>query len=340
MIASDNQERRQMAVVGLLQVSDEPADLELVHGRLKDESSTVRWSAALALGQSGRVEAIPWLQEVAKSDTNDEVREAATDGVTKLQSTILWLRNMHEALKQAKESKKTVLAYFYMRGSDICGQYEDGVLADKDVVAATRPLVCVRLDVEKDADEARKLDVRGAPSILLLDGQGEEIARAQGQMEKEKLIAKLADAPPGTMTIREARRLAHSQPDNVQANWQVAQNYLDEGREELADPFLRNVINADDANAHGHTDSAIFALGFAFGKHGQYAQEVYCFQELLKRSPQYKDRDKALYCLGLGQLALGQKDKGRATLQQLMTEFPQSGTVAAAKQALDKLKDK
>lgn len=331
MLESDSPERRQMAVVGLLQVSDTPEDIERVHARLQDDSSIVRWSAAVALGQSGQVAVVPWLQEVAQNDKNEEVREAATAAINRVQSTIRWERVLPRA------SAKPVLVYFFMRSSDLCQQFEDGVLTDKSVAEASRNFICVRLDVSKAEAETRRLDVRGAPTILLLDGRGNELARASGQVEKEKLLAKLADAQTSKLTIREARRLAQKNPADVAANWKVAETYLDEGREDLADPYLRNVIDADEANQHGHTAAAMFAMGFAFGKNGKHAQSAYCMEQLLAKFPQYKDADKAWYCLGLSQLALGQKDKGRATLAKLAVEFPASGAGKGAKQVLEKL---
>ena len=340
MIASDNPERRQMAVVGLLQVSDALEDLERVQARLKDDSSTVRWSAALALGQCGRQEVIPWLQAAATNDANDEVREAATEGVTKLQLSIAWQRSLPDALKKARELKKPVLAYFFLRSEKLCQQYEDGVLADKSVVDAAQEFICVRLDAGKQADEARKHDVRGAPMILILDDHGNEMMRVPGLTEKDKLLAKLAEARRGKMTFLQARRQAQQHADDVQANWKVAETYLEEGREDLAEPHLRSVINADEQNRYGYTDNAMFALGFALGKRGQHAQSAYCMEQLLAKWPEFKDKDKALYCLGLSQLALGQKDKGRATLEKLVAEFPESATVKIAKQALEKLGNK
>ena len=103
---------------------------------------------------------------------------------------------------------------------------------------------------------------------------------------------------------------------------------------------MRNVIEHDEPNQYGHTDNAMFALGFALGKRGQYAQAVYSFEQLLARWPEFKDKDKTLYCLGLSRLALGQKDRGRAALEQLLREFPESSTVKTAQQALQKLGDK
>jgi len=331
MLESDSPERRQMAVIGLLQVSDAPEDIERVHARLKDDSSIVRWSASVALGQSGQIEAVPWLQEVAQNDKSEEVREAATEAVTRVQSSIRWERTL------PRISAKPVLVYFFMRGSDLCQQFEEGVLIDKNVAEAARNFTCVRLDVAKEQAETRRLDVRGAPTILVLDGRGHEISRASGQVEKGKLLAKLADAQTSKLTIREARRLAQKNPADVEANWKVAEAYLDEGREDLADPYLRNVINADEANQHGHTGAAMFAMGFAFGKNGKHAQSAYCMEQLLAKFPQFKDRAQALYCLGLSQLALRQKDKARVTLEKLTGEFPDSAVGKAGKQALERM---
>ena len=211
------------------------------------------------------------------------------------------------------------------------------MLADKAVADAAQEFVCVRVDAGKDTDEARKLDVRGAPTILVLDGQGNEMERVAGLVEKDKLLAKLAETRRGKLTFREARRLAQQNPGDVRANWKVAETYLEEGREDLAEPHLRSVLAHDEQNQYGYTDNAMFALAFALGKRGDYAKAVYSFEKLLERWPDFKDKDKALYCLGLSQLAVGQKDKGRAVLEQLVREFPESSTVKSAQAALSKL---
>ena len=324
MLAAANPERRQMAVIGLLQVSETEDDLARVMAKLTDDNSTVRWSAALALGQGGWTNAVPVLERIAKDDRSAEVREAAGEAAKKLRAGIAWAHVLPET------STKPVLAYFFVHGSDLCRQYEEGVLADPGVVAATRGFVCVRLNVEQQAATAQKFDVRGVPTLLLLDVQGNESARVAGVVAKEKLRVQLR----GSQLLIQA---AQQRPGDVEANWCVAEAYLDSGREDLAEPYLRNVIAHDDENRYGHTDRAIFALGFAFGKAGKHARAVYCMEQLLQRWPQFVDRDKALYCLGLSQLAGGQKDKGRQTLAMLISEFPGSTAAKAGQQIWEKL---
>jgi periplasmic divalent cation tolerance protein len=337
MLDSANPEHRQMAVVGLLQLSDAEADLQRVRLRLKDENPTVRWSAVLALGQTGRPEVAPWLEEVEKSDPSDSVREAAAEALSKLRSRIPWLRSMPEALRQARQSRKPVLAYFFVRGSELCQRYEQAVLADQQVVEAAQQFVCVRLNAETQPGEVRRFDVRGAPTVLLLDAQGNETGRVAGLVEPARLLAKIAQARQGRLTFGEARRLALRNPADVQANWKVAETYLDEGRQDLAEPHLRNVIAHDEQNRFGYTDNAMFALGFALGSRGQHAQAAYCMEQLLARWPDFPDADKALYCLGLSQLALGERARAESTFQRLMREHPASPMLPHARAALEKL---
>ena len=340
MVASSNPDLRQMGVVGLMQTSDADADVELVRARLKDDASLVRWSAALALGQSGWREAAPWLVDAANTDADESVSDTAADGLKKLCRGIPWLRSLPAALGQAKDSGKQVLAYFYTGGSETCEKFEEGVLSDAEVVSAARAFVCVRVNASAQTESATKFDVRGAPTVLVLDKQGGELARVSGLTDKATLIARLTDGQSANMTLREARELATKDPADVEANWRVAQVYLNDGREELADPYLRNVIGHDDENRYGHTADATFALGFCLGHRGKHGGAAYCMEHLLARWPDFKDKDKALYCLGLSQLAMGERGKGRAALERLIHECPQSNAIGAARLAIEKLKAK
>ncbi len=340
LVASTNPEHRQVGVVGLLKVSDADEDMERVRKCLADESATVRWTAALTLGRSGWVEAAPWLSGLATNDAAESVREIAAEGAALLQAGVAWRRTLPAALQQAKELRKPVLAYFHVRGSEYCEKLASTVLADKEVVNASQEFVCVRIDAVRQAAVAKRHDVRGAPTILVLDADENEMTRIAGAVERAKLLARLADARRGKLTLREARRSADQDKANVPANWKVAEAYLEDGREDLAERHLRNVIASDGENRYGYTDDALFALGYLLGKRGQHAQAVFAMEKLLTHWPAYKDADKGWYCLGLSRLALGQPDKARAALERVLSEFPQSPVVSSAKQALAKIGEK
>ncbi len=337
MIASTNPEARQMAVSGLLRVSDAEEDVRRVGDRLKDESATVRWTTALALGRSGRREAAAWLEETAKTDASESVREIASESVAKLRSQVFWWRAVEPALKEARKSGKPVLVYFFVSESALCQRFETDVLASAEMVSAAGEFVCVRVDAGRSADEARRFDVRGAPTVVMCDARGTELARSAGAVEKERLLARMAEARRGTDTFREWQRRAKRNPSDAEANWRVARVYLDEGREDLAEPFLRNVIGYDERNESGHTGEALLAMSVLCAHRGQHAQAAYCCEQLLARWPKLAQADKALYCLALSRLAMGEREKARAALERLTVEFSESKIVPQAKQLLEKL---
>lgn len=338
MTASSNPEARQIGVSGLLRVSDAAADLELVRNRLREDTETlVRWSAALALGQSQRQEALPWLEEAARSDRSDIVREMAAEAAATLRGRIAWGGSLPEALKESRASRRLVLAYFSVPESAYCRQFEAGTLSQPEVVGRAREFVCVRVDATAQPELARRYDVRGAPTVLFLDGNGAELGRCAGAVDKERLLARMAQALRGTESFRDWQRRAQGNPADVTANWKMAELCLEEGREDLAEPYLRNVIGYDEANRHGRTAEALLALGVVLGHQGQHAKAVYCYEQLLARWPAFARKDRVLYCLGLSRLALGRKTEGRLALEQLVRECPHSTLIPTAMETLQKL---
>jgi TolA-binding protein len=194
----------------------------------------------------------------------------------------------------------------------------------------------VRVDVAVSPEEARRYDVRGAPTVVLLSEQGIELGRVAGAADKARLLARMDEARRGGTSFRDLQQQARRHPEDVATNWKAAQMCLDEGQEDLAEPHLRNVIAYDEANRYGWTDDALFALGHGLGNRGRHASAVYCYEQLLQRWPAFERKDKVLYCLGLSRLALRQKEEGRAALEQLIREFPDSSAVKQAKEALEK----
>ena len=85
------------------------------------------------------------------------------------------------------------------------------VLADDAGVDAAQEFVCVRIGL----DGARKHDVRGAPTILILDDRDNEMSRAPGLMETEKLLVKLAETRRGKTTSGSSAQAAFARSSNV-----------------------------------------------------------------------------------------------------------------------------
>jgi len=118
----------------------------------------------------------------------------------------LWLSDLEEGLKQAREEKKAVLVDF--TGSDWCGwciRLKKEVFDQKAFAAVTKDFVLVELDYPQKKKQdpavqaknkaiAEKFSIEGFPTVLLLTAEGEPFAQT-GYEEggPEKYLAHLAE---------------------------------------------------------------------------------------------------------------------------------------------------
>ncbi len=101
-----------------------------------------------------------------------------------------WLTNLEEAQQIAKEEELPIL--IDVTGSDWCGwciKLVDEIFSQQKFIEyATENLILVKLDFPKDIHQteetktynrqlAEKYNIRGFPTIILIDAQGHEIAR-------------------------------------------------------------------------------------------------------------------------------------------------------------------
>ena len=104
-----------------------------------------------------------------------------------------WLTSLPDALTQAKEEEKLVLLDF--TGSDWCSpckMLHEKVLTQKEFLDhASENLVLVMLDFPRSKEQspelkaannelAKKFNIEGYPTLVLLDGEGNELAREVG----------------------------------------------------------------------------------------------------------------------------------------------------------------
>ena len=122
-----------------------------------------------------------------------------------------WLTSLPDALTQAKEGEKLVLLDF--TGSDWCPpckMLHEKVLTQKEFLDhASENLVLVMLDFPRSKEQshelkaannelAKKFNIEGYPTLVLLDGEGNELAREAGLAHQNpaELIAWVKDKRP------------------------------------------------------------------------------------------------------------------------------------------------
>jgi len=115
-------------------------------------------------------------------------------GVT--HTKISWIKDIDQALAQAKELDKPVMIEFMATWCSSCNKMEDSTFSNLDVIKKSSAFITTRIDVDKQGDVANtyksnagKYGGIGIPNILFLDPSGEELLHLVEYQGPETFIA-------------------------------------------------------------------------------------------------------------------------------------------------------
>ncbi len=137
--------------------------------------------AMLLSGCSRNVSSTP-SAPIASAPTSEKTESAPKNGKSAASkaSKISWEPNLDAALDKAKETQKPVMIDFFATWCPPCKLLDEKIYPAAAVVEEAENFVCVKVDVDKHADIARKYNVNGLPSLVFLDAAGTEIHRQSG----------------------------------------------------------------------------------------------------------------------------------------------------------------
>ncbi|MBN1164379.1 MAG: thioredoxin family protein [Candidatus Krumholzibacteriota bacterium] len=108
--------------------------------------------------------------------------------------SISWTPFTEEELSTASASGKPVMIDFTADWCIPCHELESRTFSDPAVIEVSRRIVNLRVDLsttdEKENEIKRKFDIKGAPTIIFIDGKGREVpgARIAGFVGPEKML--------------------------------------------------------------------------------------------------------------------------------------------------------
>lgn len=105
---------------------------------------------------------------------------------------IQWVQGLSEGLRMAKESGRPAMLFFTADWCAPCVELKKYVFTDRRVVAASRRLVNIYIDADKDYETVSAYKIRGIPAIFFLNPSGETIATYSGDRSAGSFIKQMS----------------------------------------------------------------------------------------------------------------------------------------------------
>ena len=172
-----------------------------------------------------------------------------------------------EAQQQAQTTGKPMLVDVYAVWCGPCKKLDKAVFSDAEAGAYLNDnFVCLKVDGEKGEgpEMMEKFGIRGYPTVLVLDAQGNEIDRVVGfGGDKDGFIQTVKDYAAGKNTLNLLIERAQKNPGDVELNVKIARKLQMRSDTQQALEFYKKVLAADPENQKGFTEEAEFQIAVA-----------------------------------------------------------------------------
>mgnify|MGYP006277497943 CR=1 FL=1 len=109
------------------------------------------------------------------------------DGLPAEHAVVSFTDSYEAARQQAAAGNRPLLLVFRAAWCRWSGEFSQGPLSERRVIAMSRQFVCTTVDADRDADVCREFGVVGFPTVLLIDAGGQERFRATGVAATSRL---------------------------------------------------------------------------------------------------------------------------------------------------------
>ena len=249
-----------------------------------------------------------------------------------------WIQSYGQALKQAQEEGKLILAYLYTDWCGYCKKMEAETFTDQAVIdEMSDSYVWLKLNAETD-EEGRQLQERfnitGYPGMILLDGQGQEMERISGFVPAEAFRDRVAAAAGGPGSFVSLLRTAAEEPESIDVQYRLAEKYVERGEFAAAIERFRRVIELDPDNSSGKADLSYYYLALSLASQGNEEKALRELDSLASSFPQSDYIADSAFLRGQIHYHSGDRAQAEAVLAAYVQDFPEHVHVSKARDIL------
>jgi len=106
---------------------------------------------------------------------------------------LFFMEDLMSAQKVAKSTRKLVMIDFKAEWCGPCKMLDQTTWKDKSVILTLRDkAVAVKIDVDKRSELAAKYSIHSLPTVIFVDGNGNEVSRFIGYRDAEEFLKEIS----------------------------------------------------------------------------------------------------------------------------------------------------
>ena len=177
--------------------------------------------------------------------------------------------NFKEVLAKAKSQQKILMIDFYTDWCKWCVELDKKVYTDKDVAEfSNKNQINWKIDAEKGegVELAKRYAVNGFPTIVFVDGNGDEVDRIVGYMPAKDFLKRIKEFNEGVNTYGSITKVLKTNPDDIKSNYLMGERIItNDNDHKKAEPYFKKVIEKDSENKAGYKLGAMLYLAIGSG---------------------------------------------------------------------------
>jgi TolA-binding protein len=246
-------------------------------------------------------------------------------------STITWERDYGKAIQRAQAEKKLIIADMFTDWCVLCKQMDAETFADPRLIEnmASR-YVWLKLNTETEEDGKRlqkEFAILTYPTVLVLDGQGEEVDRVDrflAAAQFSERVRSFLDSPDSVGSLRKA---VQERPDSVSARYALAEKFLNQNNYAKAAPEFQKVMDLDPENREGKTDLSQYNFALCLASQEKFVEAIAQLDLLETRFPTSSALPDGAVLRGQIYHCCNKLDEAQAVLQEYVNKYPTHGHI-------------